>query len=107
MSEKDLIEKITAEVVKRINEAGDAATAGGTATATGEAHANAAHTDATTRQETAPGPENLAVVDIPLVPTDVAKFVDHTLLKPEATAEQIDTLCTEAKEHHFYSVCVN
>lgn len=38
---------------------------------------------------------------------EIAAYIDHTLLKPEATPEQIDTLCDEAKEHHFYSVCVN
>jgi len=37
----------------------------------------------------------------------VAKYIDHTLLKPEATAEQIRSLCAEAKEYHFVSVCVN
>ncbi|EJL47188.1 deoxyribose-phosphate aldolase [Brevibacillus sp. CF112] len=35
------------------------------------------------------------------------KFIDHTLLKPEATQEMIDKLCAEAKEHDFMSVCVN
>ena len=35
------------------------------------------------------------------------KFIDHTLLKPEAKIEQIKTLCEEAKEHDFMSVCVN
>ena len=35
------------------------------------------------------------------------KFIDHTLLKPEATREQIIKLCDEAKEHNFASVCVN
>lgn len=35
------------------------------------------------------------------------KYFDHTLLKPEATEEQIDTLCQEAKEYDFFSVCVN
>lgn len=35
------------------------------------------------------------------------KYFDHTLLKPEATNEQIDVLCAEAKEHDFFSVCVN
>ena len=35
------------------------------------------------------------------------KLIDHTLLKPEATPEQIMTLCNEAKEFHFMSVCVN
>lgn len=35
------------------------------------------------------------------------KYFDHTLLKPEATKEQIDKLCQEAKEYDFFSVCVN
>ena len=39
--------------------------------------------------------------------TPLAKTIDHTLLKPDATAEQIDALCAEAAEHHFASVCVN
>ena len=38
---------------------------------------------------------------------ELAKMIDHTLLKPNATAEQIRTLCAEAVEHHFCSVCVN
>ncbi len=35
------------------------------------------------------------------------KYIDHTLLKPEATKEQIKKLCEEAKEYDFKSVCVN
>jgi len=35
------------------------------------------------------------------------RCIDHTLLKPEATSEQIKKLCQEAIEHNFYSVCVN
>lgn len=34
-------------------------------------------------------------------------LIDHTLLKSTATAEEIQTLCTEAKKFKFYSVCVN
>lgn len=34
-------------------------------------------------------------------------YIDHTLLKPNATKGQIETLCKEAREHHFASVCVN
>ncbi len=41
------------------------------------------------------------------VPTDLAKYIDHTLLKPAATAEQIDRLCDEAKQYGFIAVCVN
>ena len=37
----------------------------------------------------------------------VAKYFDHTLLKAFATAEDIQALCTEAKEIGTYSVCVN
>ncbi len=35
------------------------------------------------------------------------KYIDHTLLKPESTKEQIKKLCEEAKEYNFKSVCVN
>lgn len=38
---------------------------------------------------------------------NLAKYIDHTLLKPDATREQIKTLCEEAKTYQFYSVCVN
>ncbi|MFQ5501509.1 MAG: deoxyribose-phosphate aldolase [Phycisphaerae bacterium] len=38
---------------------------------------------------------------------DVAGSIDHTLLKPEATAEQIEQLCKEALEYGFASVCIN
>jgi deoxyribose-phosphate aldolase len=49
-----------------------------------------------------------AVVLVPhLTPTDVAKLIDHTLLKPDAKPEQIEKLCAEAREHGFKTVCVN
>ena len=38
---------------------------------------------------------------------EVAKLIDHTLLKAFATPDQIDKLCKEAAENHFASVCVN
>lgn len=37
----------------------------------------------------------------------IAAMIDHTLLKPEATPEQIKKLCAEAAAYHFASVCVN
>ena len=39
--------------------------------------------------------------------SDLARFIDHTLLKPEATEAQIRRLCEEALEHEFRGVCVN
>jgi len=41
------------------------------------------------------------------VPTDLAKLIDHTLLKPDATRDEVVKLCEEARKHRFASVCVN
>ncbi len=38
---------------------------------------------------------------------NIAKKIDHTLLKADATKDQIMKLCKEAREYSFYSVCVN
>lgn len=38
---------------------------------------------------------------------NLAKYIDHTLLKADATKEQIDKLCAEAAEYKFKSVCIN
>jgi deoxyribose-phosphate aldolase len=38
---------------------------------------------------------------------EIARAIDHTLLKPEATRAQIERLCAEAREHGFATVCVN
>lgn len=38
---------------------------------------------------------------------NLSKYIDHTLLKPEATKLEITKLCKEAKEHEFFSVCIN
>jgi len=37
----------------------------------------------------------------------LASIIDHTLLKPAATAAEIDRLCREARDYRFASVCVN
>jgi len=44
-----------------------------------------------------------------IAPTDssVAHMIDHTLLKPEATQDEIAQLCYEARKYQFASVCVN
>ncbi|RMH00390.1 MAG: deoxyribose-phosphate aldolase [Chloroflexi bacterium] len=39
--------------------------------------------------------------------TSIARMIDHTLLKPDATHDQIAQLCYEARKYHFASVCVN
>jgi len=45
--------------------------------------------------------------EIPTEPRGLAPYIDHTLLKPDATPAQIAQLCAEAREHGFASVCTN
>src|SRR5918999_3258679 len=42
-----------------------------------------------------------------LYPREIARHIDHTLLKADATRDQIEALCREALEHGFATVCVN
>lgn len=38
---------------------------------------------------------------------NIASYIDHTLLKPDATSKMVEKLCSEAIEYGFYSVCLN
>ncbi|NIO05043.1 MAG: deoxyribose-phosphate aldolase [Proteobacteria bacterium] len=42
-----------------------------------------------------------------VTPSEIAKYIDHTLLKPEAPQSAFDLLCDEAIQYGFKSVCVN
>jgi deoxyribose-phosphate aldolase len=44
---------------------------------------------------------------MPLAPAQIASFIDHTLLKPAATARELDEICSQAVDFGFYGVCVN
>ena len=44
---------------------------------------------------------------VTVTPEQLARMIDHTLLKPEASVADIGKLCAEAVKHGFYSVCVN
>jgi len=81
MDEKQLIERIVAEVVRRMAAAGQPG---------GQPAAGAA----------APAAPSIA-------PADLAGYIDHTLLRPEAPTSAFDKVCQEALQHRFYSVCVN
>ena len=52
----------------------------------------------------APAPA-AAAGEIP--PAQLAQYIDHTLLKPQATSDDIRRICDEAKKYHTASVCVN
>ncbi len=41
------------------------------------------------------------------VPEDIARCIDHTILKPDATETDIIRICKEAKDNHFASVCIS
>jgi deoxyribose-phosphate aldolase len=46
-------------------------------------------------------------MSLPTTPDVLARFIDHTLLRPDATIRDIEKLCAEAREHKFHSVSVN
>jgi deoxyribose-phosphate aldolase len=101
---EDLIEAVTREVV---------AVLGGRSTGPGDVCADchgscAAHCSDKVRGIVGQGAGRISYHgDGANVPTDLAKYIDHTLLKPDATAADIDELCDEAKQYGFASVCVN
>ena len=45
--------------------------------------------------------------DLTITAAEMAKYIDHTLLKPEATIDAVDTLCEEAISYGFKAVCIN
>ncbi len=49
----------------------------------------------------------IGVTDEGRLSYDLAQYIDHTLLKPDATLNDIRKLCDEAKQYQFASVCVN
>jgi deoxyribose-phosphate aldolase len=55
----------------------------------------------------ATNPSRLSPAGPELTGTDIARRIDHTLLKAEATREEIVKLCDEARQHGFATVCVN
>lgn len=70
-------------------------------------------TDRGIKVDRSPAPSAPRIERAPTVSTEVAKavrvadFVDHTLLKAEATRGEIEKLCQEALEYEFAAVCVN
>lgn len=79
MNKDELIDKITEQVMLKLNEKSGL--------------------------KNVPNQEKQNILPIPLA--ELAKYIDHTLLKPDSTAEQFDQLCKEALMYKFKSVCVN
>lgn len=99
MSQDALIEAVTREVLAALASSDPCADCHGSC---------AAHSPEKVRSVVANGADRVSYNGHgSAVPADLAKYIDHTLLKPETTAEDIDNLCSEAVEYGFASVCVN
>jgi deoxyribose-phosphate aldolase len=100
MNREELIEAVTKEVLAALS---------GSADPDAECEgACAAHSPDKVRDIVANGADRVSYYgNGSEVPLDLAKFIDHTLLKPDANAEDIDTLCAEAIDYGFAAVCVN
>ncbi len=83
MDQNELIDKITKEVMERIKK------------------------QMQVQDIDKKNPEVLPVAKPMITPTELAKYIDHTLLKPEAVQSQFKQLCEEAVKYQFKSVCVN
>jgi deoxyribose-phosphate aldolase len=107
MNTQELVDKITGHVLAKLRESSGAARAADNALAGGPSGGNGSGS-VTARPAAAAGTPGTAPPELPgLRPAELARYIDHTLLKPEATREQVDKLCEEAVEYGFYSVCVN
>jgi deoxyribose-phosphate aldolase len=47
------------------------------------------------------------LMSLPTTPDALARFIDHTLLRADATLQDVEKFCAEAREHKFHSVSVN
>jgi deoxyribose-phosphate aldolase len=92
MDKKELIEKITSEVIAKLKSE--------------EYRGNVSN--ASTQEKYSNYSQGInGIITSIHSPADLAKFIDHTLLKPEAKEEQVKKLCDEAIQYKFFSVCVN
>ena len=83
MDQKELIDRITKEVMQRLNQQ--------------------PVTNEKSAVEKVHGPSS----EHKMTASELAGYIDHTLLKPEAVIPQFEQLCNEAVKYKFKSVCVN
>jgi deoxyribose-phosphate aldolase len=100
-----IIEQITRNVLVLIKEEQDRASS---ASGNGNGALSAENFAEKVQPAVSAGAERLGST-LGVTPTDgsVAHMIDHTLLKPDATQDEVAQLCYEARKHKFASVCVN
>jgi len=113
MDQKQLIEKITSEVMSKLRSGSTSSARPASDSPCTEASCTYCQLCVTINPT---GVKNIldsgasrvsATVGVVNVPADVAPYIDHTLLKPEAENIQFEQLCEEAVKYKFYTVCVN
>jgi deoxyribose-phosphate aldolase len=97
---ENLVERITDQVMARLTAEGNAVFGADDCAPCSPHHIACALRAGASRIGLAPGQSAGAAVE-------VAGYIDHTLLKPEATRAEIEKLCQEARAYNFASVCVN
>jgi len=108
MNTEELVDQITGQVLAKLRESPGGARGEGVSTAGGTGGGNGSGSAAARASAQGGNGAGTAPAEFRgLRPAEVAPYIDHTLLKPEATREQVDKLCAEAVEYGFYSVCVN
>jgi deoxyribose-phosphate aldolase len=110
---EQLVESITQQVLKALNQEG----ASGTLSKSDAGHdpncpdcesQGVQHRPHLVRQAMEAGASRFsATLGITHVDGDIARTIDHTILKPDATQAQIAQLCHEARQYGFAAVCVN
>jgi deoxyribose-phosphate aldolase len=120
MDQQQLIDKITNEVMRTLSEKGKDSAAAAVPVTVSPATGASCPADCTgcnlcvtnnpsgVRTILNGGASRVSsTIGVVNVPAEVASYIDHTLLKPDATQDQYEQLCKEAAEYGFYSVCVN
>ena len=102
---EQLIEEVTREVLLRLSRAEDKTVAPDCSCTDGTCVQNCA--DKVERVVQAGADRLTATLGVRPQNGDVAKLIDHTLLKPAASQDQIAQLCYEARTYGFASVCIN
>jgi deoxyribose-phosphate aldolase len=108
MDQSQLIEKIVAEVMAKLGAGKPGAAPGAPAPAAPVASQSASAAGAAGVAPKQPEPGVSSAGTLPrLTAVELASYIDHTLLRPEAPTAAFDKLCQEAIAYKFFSVCVN
>lgn len=102
---EQIIEEITREVLLRLNQSQPANSGQSCSCADGSCVQNCP--DKVAQVVQAGASRVTATLGVRPQNSNIARYIDHTLLKPDASQDQIAQLCYEARTYGFASVCIN